>query len=195
MWQKGLLAVAVAATALAVAGVAWLWLRGGPPPAEDAAAAAGKPVLEAFLIERPQRAVQAEPFTAHPVNGASPRLEDYLGRYVLLNFWATWCKPCQEEMPALEALYREVGPERLVVVAVSMQEEVSKVRKYIEDSDYTFPVLADPDGAVSRLYGVNSIPLTYLIDPGGEIVGRALGPREWNDPRLREYFRRQSGAG
>jgi peroxiredoxin len=158
------------------------------PPGGHADAA--DDLFDRFLIERPHTAVQAEPFEAVAVNDASPRLADYRGRYILLNFWATWCEPCKEEMPALEALYRDLRGQNLVVLAVSMQESPEKVAEFLQRSPFSFPVLADPEGRVSELYGVVSIPLTYLIRPDGLIEGRALGPRKWNDPALRAYFAR-----
>ncbi|MEE8554919.1 MAG: TlpA disulfide reductase family protein [bacterium] len=171
--------------------------RDGTPEAGGATAATVDPAggadpLQAFLIERPQEPVQAEPFTAVAVNGASPRLQDYAGKYILLNFWATWCGPCKQELPELQALYESLKEQNFVVLAVSMSETEEKVAHFLEDTGFTFPVLVDVDGSVSELYGVNSIPLTYLIDTDGWIEARALGPREWNDPALQAYFRRMS---
>jgi peroxiredoxin len=186
-WQW--IAIATAFAALTAATMALRWAEH-----PDSAALLGGSEAEAadlfqkYLIERPREPVQAEPFTAMSVRSAPPGLSDYAGRYILLNFWATWCEPCKKEMPELEALYEGLKDRNLVVLAVSMEETADKVGKFLESNPFKFPVLADPDGEVARLYGVDSIPLTYLITPGGAIEGRALGPRNWNDPPLRAYF-------
>jgi peroxiredoxin len=175
------------AFALLIAGTMVLRWQGDGAGGVPAGAAEGD-LFTRFQIERPHSAVKAEPFEAIPLNGGRPGLADYHGRYVLLNFWATWCEPCKVEMPELEALYEALFDKNVVVIAVSMQESAEKVGKFLETSPFRFPVYADPEGKVANLYGVTSIPLTYLIRPDGQIEGRALGPRAWNDPALRKYF-------
>jgi peroxiredoxin len=185
-------AVALAFVLLAAGAILLRWQ-------EDAGAErAGAAEDDLFLrnkIERPHNPVQAEPFQAIALNGGRPGLADYAGRYILLNFWATWCEPCKVEMPELQALYDGLKERNVVVLAVSMQESAEKVSKFLETVNYTFPVYADPEGKVAELYGVGSIPLTYLIRPDGRIEGRALGPRDWNDPALRDYLAAQAAAG
>ena len=175
------------AFALLVAGTMVLRWQGDGPGGGPADAAEGD-LFTRFQIVRPRTAVKAEPFEALPLNGGRPSLADYRGRYVLLNFWATWCEPCKQEMPELEALYEALFAKNVVVLAVSMEESAEKVSRFLETSPFRFPVYADPEGKVAHLYGVSSIPLTYLIRPDGMIEGRALGPRAWNDPALRRYF-------
>ena len=115
----------------------------------------------------------------------------------ILNFWATWCSPCLKEMPDLDQVYQSLGPENLVVLAVSMGESRERVRKFLKKRNYSFPVMTDPEMEITRLYGVRNIPITYLVDPSGVIIGRALGPREWSEPKLLKFFRsrmnRQAG--
>ena len=188
----GTVARAFAPMVAIVSGLVWLMAGSADPSqamGQDLKTDAG--VLDYYLIDTPKFPVKAEEFTAVPIRNAKPRLSDYRGRYILLNFWATWCGPCKLEMPDLDALYRDLGKKNLVVLAVSMEEEADKVRKFIAGTSYSFPVLADPDGIVSQLYGVDSIPLTYLISTEGWIVGRALGPREWNDPPFKAFLLRQ----
>ena len=185
----------IATVILLAAGVAGAYVAvNTDKPAVGAAVGGEEALLKRFLVEMPKTPVEAEDFTAYPINGSKPHLHDYRGKYILLNFWATWCGPCKVEMPALDELYRALREKNFVVLAVSMSEEVAHVQKFIDSTDYAFPVLADPDGTVSMMYGVDSIPLTYLIDPDGWIVGRALGPREWNDPEMRAYFEARSAA-
>jgi len=186
-WQGVAVAAAFALFATATMVLRWVQPADGPNSFAGAQAEAAD-LFQKFLIERPRAPVQAEPFDAVPLRGALPKLTDHAGRYILLNFWATWCEPCKKEMPELEALYEELKARNVVVLAVSMEETADKVGKFLEKHPYKMPVLADPDGKVARLYGVDSIPLTYLITPLGVIEGRALGPRSWNDPALRAYF-------
>ena len=82
-------------------------------------------------------------------------------------------------MPDFERAYQEIGEEKLVVLAVGMGEDKIKIRKFAEKYGFSYPLLADPDMEITRLYGVKNIPVTYLIDPKGVIIGRALGVREW----------------
>ena len=115
----------------------------------------------------------------------------------VVNFWATWCSPCLKEMPDLDQVYQSLGPENLIVLAVSMGESRERVRKFLKKRNYSFPVMTDPEMEITRLYGVRNIPITYLVDPSGVIIGRALGPREWSEPKLLKFFRsrmnRQAG--
>ena len=115
----------------------------------------------------------------------------------VLNFWATWCSPCLKEMPDLDQVYQSLGPEKLIVLAVSMGESRERVRRFLKKRNYSFPIMTDPEMEITRLYGVRNIPITYLVDPSGVIIGRALGPREWSEPKLLKFFRsrmnRQAG--
>ena len=124
----------------------------------------------------------AQNFTGKLADEKNVNLNDYSGRFVLLNFWATWCSPCLKEMPDFEEAYREIGKDKLVVLAVGMGEDTKKISKFIEKYGFSFPLLADPNLVISNLYGVKNIPVTYLIDPKGLVLGRALGIREWARP-------------
>lgn len=108
-------------------------------------------------------------------------LKDYRGSVVFLNFWATWCFPCLEEMPDMEKLYRRLKGTNFAMLAVSTDRSGSKaVRPYMQERGLTFPALLDPDRSVSRRYSVTSIPTTFLIDCQGHLVGKAIGAREWD---------------
>ena len=135
--------------------------------------------------------IEAHNFVGELPDGKKVFLEDYQGRFVLLNFWATWCLPCLKEMPDFERAYQEIGEEKLVVLAVGMGEDKIKIRKFAEKYGFTYPLLADPDMEITRLYGVKNIPVTYLIDPKGVILGRALGVREWANLDLLAFIKSQ----
>ena len=146
-------------------------------------------LLTLARIEIPSHYIAAHEFEGEMASGGKGRLEDFSGKFLLLNFWATWCSPCLREMPDLDEVYKVLGPDRLVVLAVSMGEGIKRVQKFIKKRDYSFPIIADPKMEITRLYGVQKIPITYLIDPSGVIIGRALGPRKWSETGLLEFFR------
>ncbi len=135
--------------------------------------------------------IEAHNFAGELSDGKTVRLEDYQGRFVLLNFWATWCLPCLKEMPEFEKAFQEMGEEKLVVLAVGMGEDTGKISKFAKKYGFTFPLLADPDMKITRLYGVKNIPVTYLINPEGVILGRALGVRDWANMNLLAFIKSQ----
>ncbi|MEK7836974.1 MAG: TlpA disulfide reductase family protein, partial [candidate division NC10 bacterium] len=106
---------------------------------------------------------------------------------VFLNFWATWCTPCMIEMPALEALWREYRSRRLVVLGVSVDRGAPRalLEPYIELLRLTFPILLDPDLKTAGAWRVTGLPATFIVKPGGEVAGMAVGAREWNGAEMR----------
>jgi len=141
-------------------------------------------------LTRPARAQSAKPFEVPTPDGATLTLADFRGRVVLLNFWATWCGPCKEEMPAMERLYQKFREQGLVVLAVSNDSEGStrSVARFVKESGFTFPVGLDPRLRVASLYGVRVLPVSLIIDRKGNITHIALGPREWDRPAARQLF-------
>src|SRR5207247_3610479 len=101
------------------------------------------------------------------LQGKEVRLSDLRGKVVLLNFWATWCKPCKEEMPAMQASYDKLRDEGFVVLAVNELEDVEKVAEHIRTHRHTFLVVMDHDNRVANQYGVVGLPASFLIDRQG----------------------------
>lgn len=153
---------------------------------------AEKALLESERVDAPKMEVEAADFEGTLLTGESFRLSEQKGKTVFLNFWATWCAPCLKEMPDMQELQQELGLERLVVVAVGMGEDAERIEKFQRKHQFEFAILPDPEMTVTQLYGVRNIPITYLINPAGVVVGRALGPREWTKPKLLEFFRNQA---
>src|SRR6185436_14144637 len=121
-------------------------------------------------------------FQLRDLDGHLVALSDMRGKVVFLNFWATWCGPCKVEMPAMEKLYREFRPKGFVVVAVSSDAEGPVVtRPYRDALGLSFTIADDSEGLVSRLYGVRSLPLTFLVNREGVITHQIFGAREWGD--------------
>jgi peroxiredoxin len=128
-------------------------------------------------------------FTLPDTEGHSHQLSDYRGKVVVLNFWATWCPPCREEMPAMERLHQLIGDEDIAVVAINVGEDEDTIFRFTGDYPVTFPLLMDQGGRIVEEYPVIGLPTTYIIDPGGIIRHRAVGTREWDAPELVEELR------
>lgn len=122
----------------------------------------------------------APSFTLRNLNGNREGLKDYKDKVIILNFWATWCGPCLEEMPAIEKLYRRYRSQGLTVLAVSLDKgDSAKVKNFVDTHNLTFPVLLDTEGVAEKLYPTLSIPFTYVIDKKGRIAARVDGAKNW----------------
>ena len=131
----------------------------------------------------------APSFSLPALDGGSVNLEDYRGRFVLLNFWATWCPPCLEEMPSMERLSHRLEDHRFAVLAVSLDEEgAAAVAPFIERLEVTFGVALDPHSKVGTLYGANELPTTFLIDPLGRVIAAAKGARDWASENILDFL-------
>ena len=105
---------------------------------------------------------------------------DHKDKVIILNFWATWCAPCLEEMPAFEKLYRRYRSQGLTVLAVSLDKgDFSKVQGFVDSNNLTFPVLIDSEGVAEKLYPSFTIPFTYVIDKEGRVAARVDGAKNW----------------
>jgi len=143
----------------------------------------------ALLLESPNHAVEALDFTTTTPEGEEVKLSDFEGQVVFLNFWATWCTPCLQEMPAMDGLQAKLQDEPFQVLAVNMQESAERIQQWRKKFDFSFPIIMDNEGEIGRTYGVDRIPTTYIIDRRGNVVSRALGPREWDGEEAVRYFR------
>jgi thiol-disulfide isomerase/thioredoxin len=117
----------------------------------------------------------ASDFTLGSLNGSRESLSSFKGKVVFLSFWATWCGPCKEELPSMQALYSKLASKGFVVLAVDIGEEKEKVSRFVREHGLTFPVLLDGDIAVGSAYGASSIPTNYLLDRAGRIIARVIG--------------------
>ncbi len=148
-----------------------------------------KRILQNLRITPANIRLEAKDFSAEDSDGVLVSLKDFQGKFVLLNFWATWCYPCLKEMPDLEKAYKNLGKENLSVLAIAMGESVEKIKKFSKKNTVSFPLLSDENMVITKLYGVKNIPITYLIDPEGILLGRALGIRDWSSNELMEFIR------
>lgn len=135
--------------------------------------------------------VAAADFTLENMDGEHISLSDFRGQVIMLNFWATWCPPCRREIPSMESIYRDLGGDGFIVLAVNEFEDPDHVFAYTGQLsvDPSFPVLFDRDSRVSQDYGVKGLPTTLLIDKRGQIVYRAVGGRDFDHPEVRRIVR------
>jgi len=110
-----------------------------------------------------------EDFQLVDLSGKMQSLSQYRGKIVLLNFWATWCKPCTTEMPAMQTIYDKLRDKGFVVLAVNELEDDAKVREHIKQYGHTFPVLMDRDNKVANQFGVFGLPVSVFIDQEGRV--------------------------
>ena len=141
-----------------------------------------------FVLSQKQRFTpvvagnKAPDFTLPDLKGNPVSLNGFKGKVVFLNFWATWCKPCEEEMPSMQLLYNALKSQNqpFEIVAVSIDSEGPEVvRKFIERYNITFTVLHDRNGRIKDTYKTTGVPETFIIDQGGIIAEKVWGPRDW----------------
>lgn len=123
----------------------------------------------------------APDFKLPDLNDRQVRLSDFRGKVVFLNFWATWCQPCREEMPSMEVLYKNFEKDGLVILAISIDRVTTKkdIPPFVKNMNLTFPVLIDSWGQTDKRYKLMGVPETYIIDQGGILREKVIGPRDW----------------
>jgi peroxiredoxin len=165
------------AAAVAVAVFAALWFSEPPPDPIRAG-------QEAPLFELPR------------LDGGEPiSLAALRGRVVLLNFWATWCKPCEDEMPAMQRLHQTLAATDFELLAVSVDAGRDEVAAFRERLGLDFPILLDPDKRVAGAYQSYRFPESYLIGRDGRILARYIGPRDWDAAVYLERIRKLLDGG
>lgn len=116
------------------------------------------------------------------LQGRAFHLSDVRGKVLLINFWASWCPPCVEEMPSLERLYRTLQDKGLEVVAVSVDDSPEIIERFRQEHELSFTILHDPGAKVSHRFQTFKYPETYIVDRQGNLVSKIIGPRDWIAP-------------
>ena len=148
-----------------------------PPPAQTPGET-GAPQDSAAPEETEPPKVEAPDFTAVDADGTEVKLSDYVGKPIVLNFWASWCSPCKSEMPEFNAAWEELDGEvqfLMVNMTDGARETVESAREYVEGEGFTFPVLFDTKSEAAIAYSAYSLPTTYFIDAEGYVTARAVG--------------------
>lgn len=136
------------------------------------------------------KGLPAPDFTLPDLEGNMVRLSDYRGKVVLLNIWATWCPPCVEEMPSMEALHRKMKGEAFEILAVSIDTDGSQsVAPFMQKHKLTFPALTDTKGLMQDLYRTTGVPESLIIDKNGIVVEKIIGPQDWASPEVVQFFK------
>ena len=202
--MRPLLAIVIALTLVAVAAAVGLFAGehrsggevSGPSPATTVAGptkttVAAQPragrvlplpdaIRELDLI-KPARTKRAEDFSLNTPGSGKFRLLDHRGQVVLINFWATWCPPCLEEMPAMERLYRQHRDGGFTLVAVSVDADSKLVAPFVTARKFSFPVALDPSMSMANTYGVRALPSSFIVARDGTLAALAIGPRHWDN--------------
>jgi len=120
------------------------------------------------------------------LDGRSHALEDYRGKVVLINFWATWCEPCRAEMPSINKLRASLAGQPFAVLAVNLGETEPRIRRFMEQVRLDFPVLLDRDSAVTKAWRARVLPASFLVGPDGRVRYAVIGEYDWTQEAARQ---------
>lgn len=151
-------------------------------------ALAGDPFVSLKMNRLPAGTIAA-PFELTTLDGKVVKSSELAGKVVLVNFWATWCGPCKEEMPSLARLQKQMDPSDFVMLTITTDLQRQGITHFLSQLGVSLPVLFDEDQEVSRSFMVRGLPTTVVIARTGALVGRAVGPRAWDSPEALAVMR------
>ena len=123
------------------------------------------------------------------ISGRKITTGDFKNKVLFVNFWASWCQPCREEMPSIDSLYKDMlGNEKFQMITILYKDSYQDGTDYMKQKGYTFPVYSDINGITARNFGITGVPETYIIDKNGILIKRVLGPAEWNSPEIKSFI-------
>lgn len=149
---------------------------------------AGDP-LASLKMSRLPAGSMASPFELTSLDGKIVRSNELAGKVVLVNFRATWCGPCKEEMPSLARLQKQLDPTQFTLLTMTTDLQRQGIAHFLSQLGVSLPVLFDEDQEVSRSFMVRGLPTTIVIAQDGRLIGRAVGPREWDGPEAMAAMR------
>lgn len=135
------------------------------------------------------KGLPAPALLAKDLAGRTWDLAGLQGRAVLVNFWATWCPPCLAELPSMQTLAEQHGPDRLVVLCVNVRESAAKVSRFVQTNGLRLPVLLDPDGAITKAWNVNVFPTSVLVAADGQPSRRIRGELDWTGAEAQAWVK------
>jgi thiol-disulfide isomerase/thioredoxin len=149
-----------------------------------------------LALTLPAAAAELKPWPGGPtpslelvdLQGKKHSLADYQGKVVLINFWATWCAPCREEMPSIERLRASLEGRPFAVLAVNLAEPESRIQKFLDAMPLGFPILLDRDTKTTRAWQAKVLPATYIVGADGAIRYRHVGELDWSKPEVRKQI-------
>jgi peroxiredoxin len=133
---------------------------------------------------------KAPTFSVKTDSGKTITPANFGGKLLVLNFWASWCKPCVMELPSLETFQREYGPQGVVVLGVSVDTNQQLYRSFLDQFKVTFETSRDPDWDIAAKYGTFQLPETYIIDTSGHVVQKVIAAQNWMDPKWLESVKK-----
>ncbi len=136
----------------------------------------------------PSIAGSSAPEFQFTLDGKPARIADLRGRVVVLNFWATWCPPCVEEMASLNKLHEKIAPRGALVLGISVDDDRAAYEKFLRDHQIVFPTFRDPSKRIAERYGSSMYPETYIIGRDGRIARKIIGPQNWTSADLQQYI-------
>jgi thiol-disulfide isomerase/thioredoxin len=142
--------------------------------------------------ETPQPAMEgkaAPDFTVRDLAGKETRLSDLKGKVALVNFWATWCPPCREEVPSMAELNRLMAGKPFQMLAISIDEGGKEaVEAFFRQANTSLPAYLDSNGTIGKMYGITGVPETFVIDRNGVIIKKLIGPLDWTAPEVVKFL-------
>jgi len=135
---------------------------------------------------RPWGGGETPPLALQDLEGRPHALEDYRGKVVLINFWATWCEPCRAEMPSINRLRTTLAGQPFAVLAVNLAESEPRIRRFMDQVPLDFPVLLDRDSAVAKAWRTRVLPASFLVGPDGRIRYSVIGEYDWTQDGARK---------
>jgi DsbE subfamily thiol:disulfide oxidoreductase len=133
--------------------------------------------------------LNAPEFVVSDPSGKTYTLSELKGSVVFINFWATWCPPCIEEIPSIQNLYNGFKDKKeFRMVTILYKDDYNKAMAYLNQNNYTLPVLVDRDGKSAKAYGVTGVPETYIVDKQGVLRQKVIGPADWNSAEADSFI-------